>query len=66
MQPIKVVPVSKIIEGAVTGDMEKVKLYANFIADDLAEQGELRASKIIRNALNPADGKNLCVLDDAQ
>jgi len=49
---IQITAVSKIIEGAMEGDMAKVKAYAKHIAEQLENQGELRAAKIIYNRLN--------------
>lgn len=66
MADVKIVPVSKIIEGAITGDLDKVISYANFLADDLEKQGEHRASLIIRKALNPNEKGNICVLDSVE
>lgn len=64
MSEMKVTVVGKIIEGAMMGDLEKVKSYGNLLADDLANQGEERASRIIRNALDPNHKKgNICTLD---
>jgi hypothetical protein len=52
MAQIHVVSVGKIIEGALSGDVEKVKAYANFIADQLEKDGEARCARIIRSKLD--------------
>jgi hypothetical protein len=52
MSEISVVTVAKVIEGALEGDIQKVKSYAELIADNLYKNGDERAAKIIRSKLD--------------
>ena len=49
---ISVTAVAKIIEGALEGDMSKVRGYADLIAQTLKSDGEIRGYKIIASRLD--------------
>lgn len=46
------VAIGKIIEGAMEGDLFKVRAYANMIAENLDREGKERAARIIRSKLD--------------
>jgi hypothetical protein len=46
------VTVGKMLEGALEGDLKKVRAYAELIADNLEKDGEERAARIIRSKLD--------------
>jgi len=52
MADIQITAVAKIIEGALDGDLLKVKSYAEHIAQYLDEHNEGRGAKIIRSRLD--------------
>jgi hypothetical protein len=52
MAEIQITAVAKIIEGALDGDLLKVKAYAEHIAQYLDEHNEGRGAKIIRSRLD--------------
>jgi hypothetical protein len=52
MAEIQITAVAKIIEGALDGDLFKVKAYAEHIAQYLDEHNEGRGAKIIRSRLD--------------
>ena len=62
---VPIVSVGKIIEGAMDGDLEKVKSYSLFIAYKLEKQGELSAAKLIRSKLDGSyKYQNKVVIDE--
>lgn len=64
MADIQVTAVAKIIEGALENDLEKVRAYAEHIANYLDERGE-KGSRIIRSKLDGTyKNKNKVVLDN--
>ena len=61
---IQIVAVSKIIEGAIEGDLLKVKSYAEHIVKYLEDKGEQRAARIIRSKIDGSHKyENNVVLD---
>ena len=68
MSDISTVMVGKIIEGALDGDIQKVKAYAQLIAEKLEEQDNLRASKIIRSKLDGSykNSEKIVALDSSE
>lgn len=52
MADIPITMVAKVIEGAIDGDMRKVKAYAESIADFLEDDGAESASRIIQSKLD--------------
>lgn len=60
---VNAVTISKLIEAHVSGDEEKFKSYANFIADSYEGNGNSRGANIIRNRLNGVKGDDIVTLD---
>jgi len=52
MRNISAVCVSKIIEGALEGDLQKVIDYAELIASNLDKAGDNRTARLIRSRLD--------------
>ena len=52
MRNISAVCVSKIIEGALDSDLQKVIDYAELIASNLEKSGDDRTAKLIRSRLD--------------
>lgn len=45
------VQVAKLVEGALSGDLEKVRAYATLIADHFEQDEEARSARIVRRSL---------------
>lgn len=52
MSDIPVVTVAKILEGALEGDLFKVKSYTELAIKNLEEEGEERSARILRSRLD--------------
>lgn len=52
MADISIVTVSKILEGALEGDLSKVKAYAELIIKNLEEEGDERGARVLRCRLD--------------
>ena len=55
--------IGKIIEGALSGNRDKVLLYSKTLAQDLADDGNFNGAKIIRSKINEDKTENLISLD---
>lgn len=60
---MQTVAIGKIIEGALSGDKDKVKSYGEHIAKQLEKDGDDLGAKILRDKINGVKSENIVVLD---
>lgn len=60
---MNVTSVNKLIEGALAGNLDKVKIYGEHIAKELEKDGNTDGARMIRDTLNEKSKKSLATLD---